>query len=42
MEKSGAWLPLAAHCLDVGVVFRRLCDTANIRRSLQHTTSTNL
>lgn len=42
VEKSGAWLPLAAHCLDVGVVFRRLCDTANIRRSLQHTTSTNL
>src|SRR5690554_292131 len=27
-------LPLAAHCLDVGLVFRGLCDLKNIRRAL--------
>lgn len=29
-------LPLAAHCLDVGLVFRALCDLRSIRRSLTH------
>lgn len=29
-------LPLAAHCLDVGLVFRSLCDLPGIRRSLVH------
>lgn len=29
------WLPLAAHCLDVALVFRGLCDLTGIRRSLK-------
>ena len=31
-------LPLAAHCLDVAVVFRSLCDLNGVRRSLESTT----
>ena len=34
VEETGARLPLAAHCLDVGLVFRRLCEVDNVRRSL--------
>lgn len=29
------WLPLPAHCLDVALVFRSLCDVGGIRRSLE-------
>lgn len=29
-------LPLTAHCLDVALVFRSLCDIPGIRRSLDH------
>ena len=42
VEETGAWLPLAAHCLDVGIVFRRLCEVRSIHRSLQETTKTRL
>ncbi len=42
VEETGARLPLAAHCLDVGLVFRRLCEVDNVRRSLQETTSVEL
>lgn len=36
-DDSGAvlqWLPLAAHCLDVALVFRALCDTTGTHRAL--------
>lgn len=35
-------LPLAAHCLDVGLVFRKLCEVDGIKRALKRTTSTEL
>lgn len=35
---SGArWLPLSAHCLDVAMVFRALCDLPAIERTLRAT-----
>lgn len=35
-EEGSRCLPLAAHCLDVAIVFRNLCDLAGIRRALSH------
>jgi len=31
---NGRWLPLAAHCLDVAVCFRKLCSLPAIQRAL--------
>ncbi|HAI20674.1 MAG TPA: CRISPR-associated endonuclease Cas3'', partial [Clostridiales bacterium UBA8153] len=36
VDDGPRWLSLTAHCLDVAVVFRALCDLNGIRRSLQH------
>jgi len=35
-------LPLVAHCMDVALVFRSLCELDGIKRSLQSSTSTTL
>lgn len=34
-SKTGAWLPLSAHSLDVAMVFRALCDLPAINRTLR-------
>lgn len=36
------YLPLVAHCLDVALTFRALCDLPGFRRSLQRATATAL
>jgi CRISPR-associated endonuclease/helicase Cas3 len=35
-----SWLPLSAHCLDVALVFRALCDLNGVRRTLTHASKT--
>ncbi|MDA8192396.1 MAG: CRISPR-associated helicase Cas3' [Thermaerobacter sp.] len=36
-QSSARWLPLPAHCLDVAMVFRALCDLPAIARTLRTT-----
>ncbi|EQD35038.1 CRISPR-associated helicase Cas3, partial [mine drainage metagenome] len=36
------FLPLAAHCLDVALVFRALCDVPGVRRSLTYAAGASL
>lgn len=40
--KTGAWLPLSAHSLDVAMVFRALCDLPAINRTLRVTSQSIL
>ena len=39
--ESSQWLPLSAHCIDVAMVFRALCDLPAINRTLQLTATTH-
>jgi CRISPR-associated endonuclease/helicase Cas3 len=41
-EEGPRCLPLAAHCLDVAIVFRALCDVDGIRRALSYTSGETL
>jgi len=41
-RQTGRWLPLACHCLDVGLVFRSLCDLDAVRRALGRTSDSAL
>ncbi|MGB4615637.1 MAG: CRISPR-associated endonuclease Cas3'', partial [Limnochordia bacterium] len=40
--KTGQTLSLTAHCIDVAVVFRELCNITNIRRALVNSTIVQL
>ncbi len=40
--ESSQWLPLSAHCIDVAMVFRALCDLPAINRTLQLTATSPL
>ena len=40
--QSAAWLPLWAHCLDVAMVFRALCDLPAVSRALSRNAGQNL
>lgn len=41
-HSASQYLPLAAHCLDVGLVLRSLCDLEGIRRTLIHAAGESL